>query len=225
MSVQNIKNQVFIRKFINIINDSIRENDSNPIMMELTNGVVERIDYASPYTGSQVDIKYPPYTNVVLKNRITKSLNISLESSDREFQLKTSMIGINVIIPSIIDRYVNKIKSDISAMKTTAIKLSKPNKIKTLTGISALGGKLDYYIYDSDDLKYEYNKGILSLTNGIMFTPEQFSSDIEIYFILNKLDDKYIMEEISNFRYETIKKNVTVTTILPSDITNVIEMN
>lgn len=226
MSLINILNYNHNRRLIKIVNSSIRSNKNLPIKILADDTLIEKVDYAFPYTGSQIDKEYSPYTDIIFNNKNSKSLNISLESTERKFTLKTGIKGINVVVPGLGDRFISRLRSEntVQGIQGIAAKLSISNKNRVLTGIAALGGPIDYYLEDKDNMEYVYEKGQLTFKNGKLYTPKEFSNAVDVYLRLINTDDKYTTEDIKKLTYENTKENIEVTTELPETITNIIEL-
>lgn len=209
MTVSNIENRAHDLKLINIINESILRNDKRSITIETNTFLIPGIYSSSRFSGLRNS-----YTDIILDVRTRKPINVSLENIEKEFQLKTDAKGLNLIYPGILIKFINEVKrrldnnSDVTKFNG---KIPKIAVQKLMTGITVLGGPVDYYFMDDSKLEYEFDKkeGVLFFKNGYFVTPDDLAEE-KNFFLKIDSSTQVTLKNLNENRVDLIKHDISI---------------
>lgn len=217
MSNQNISDDTHETKLVGIINSSILKNEKRPIDIATESFMLGGIYTATKFSG----LKYS-YTDITLDTRRRKPLYIALENTESEFMIKTDAKGLDLIYPGILLKFINEVRRRVigkeeSNVSEFAGKLPTLAIEKLIRGITVLGGPVDYYLFDSPSLEFEYNKDdqLLYLKNAYFISPDDLAKEKMFYLTIDE-SDQQLMKNLNENRVDLIKKSISILQEIPS---------
>lgn len=196
-------------KMINIINESILRNDKRSISIETDTLTIPGVFSSSRFSGLRTS-----YTDIILDVRTRKPINVSIENSENEFQIKTDARGLNLIYPGILIKFINEVRrriNDNSDITKFNGKIPRIAAQKLMAGITVLGGPVDYYFLDDSKLEYEFDKkeGILFFKNGYFIEPNELAEEKSFYLKIDSSTQK-TLKNLNENRVDLIKHDISI---------------
>jgi hypothetical protein len=179
------------RGFLQAVKNAVKKNKNGPITILAGNTKLANIIDAKKFTTSTYDKE--PYTDVALKTKNSKSINLSLKGDSAPSLAGGGMRGLEVIIPGIAGKFMKAAHKKLISMGVKAGdkvpdvygKISKVNKEKIVIGTKAMGGPIDYMYIGPMDVKSSYDPKNNTLTlNGNLTESKIYAKTHDLYFRL-----------------------------------------
>lgn len=193
-------------KLISIIREAINVNKRNPIDIMTDNKSIGGVWSASKFSGLKKS-----YTDIILDQRNRKPIQIALEDSESEFQIKTDAVGLNLIYPGILIKFINEVrrlKQDDADATSFCGKIPKVATEELMKGITVLGGPVDYYLFGDTKLEHSYDpeKMILTFYNMELLTPKEVAKDKVLYLTFrdNSVDKSIVENRVNIIKHDIL---------------------
>lgn len=218
MVSQSLLDSAHESKLVGIINEAIRVNNKRPIDIATDSMMIGGIWSASKFSGLSRS-----YSDIILDQRNRKPIQISLEDIDAEFVLKTNAIGLNLIYPGILVKFINEVRRQISEDGSVIDFCGKIPRVATeemIRGITVFGGPVDYYFFANKKLEHSFDteEMILTFTNSSFVTPKEVAKDKIFYLSFTQEADK---DTLMENRVNLIKHAIEISTKPTERIINI----
>jgi len=216
MSLKNIIDNTHETRLVSIINESISKSNKESVTLATENLSINEIFRASKFSGLSSS-----YTDIILDNRTRKPFNISLENSDSEFILKTDAKGLNLIYPGILIKFINEVKRNLKEgadVTSFSGKIPKIAAQRLMKGITVLGGPVDFYLFDTPKLDYEFYKEdrTVFLKNAYFQTPDEIAAEKSFYLKFSS-STQTILKNLNENRVDLIKHDIQIVQEISDD--------
>jgi hypothetical protein len=179
------------RGFLQAVKSAVKKNKNNPITILAGNTKLTNVIDAKKYTTPAYDKE--PYTDVAVKTKNSKSINLSLKGDSAPSLAGGGLKGLEVIVPGIAGKFMKAAHKKLLDMGIQAGdkvpdvygKISNTNKEKIVIGTKAMGGPIDYMYIGPMDLKSKFDEKTKVLTlNGTLTDSKTYAKTHDLYFRL-----------------------------------------
>lgn len=177
---------------VNAINKAVKQNKNKPITIVAGSTKISNISGAKKYTGRQASGS-EPYTDVILVNKNSKDINLSLKGEAAPSLAGGGLRGLDAIVPGIAGKFMKAAHKQLLSMGVKAGdkvpdvygKISSINKDKIVIGTKAMGGPIDYMYIGPMDVKSTFDAKTQTLTlNGTLTASKIYAKTHDLYFRL-----------------------------------------
>ena len=175
--------------FVEAIENSISQNNGNPIDLVTGNATVKGVTGATKFTGRQ-ESGSEPYTDIVLETT-SGSFNLSMKGPTAPSLAGGGLRGVTAIIPDIGSNFFtaahkNLIDKGLKAgdkLPDTFGKLNDKDKMLLVIGTSAMGGPIDYMYIGPMDVDYQQQDNVVKI-NGSLIDATEYANSKDLFFRL-----------------------------------------
>lgn len=219
MVSQSLLDSAHETKLIDIIKEAIRVNNKRPIDIATDSMMIGGVWSASKFSGLSRS-----YSDIILDQRNRKPIQISLEDTAADFVLKTDAVGLNLIYPGILVKFINEVRRQISedgALTDFCGKIPRFATEELIRGITVLGGPVDYYFFADKKLEHVFDpeEMLLTFKNASFLSPKDVAKDKTFYLTFTPDANK---ETLMENRVNLIKHEIDISTEPTERIINIV---
>lgn len=177
--------------FIKAVKGAVRKNKNNPIIIIAGKTKLTNVIDAKKYTA--VSYSQEPYTDVEVKTKNSKKINLSLKGDSAPSLAGGGLKGLEAIVPGIAGKFMKAAHKKLLSMGLEAGdkvpdvygKISTTYKEKIVIGTSAMGGPIDYMYIGPMDVTQTFDEKTKVLTlNGTLTDSKTYAKTHDLYFRL-----------------------------------------
>lgn len=219
MISQSLLDSAHESKLVSIIKEAITVNNKRPIDIATDSMMIGGVWSASKFSGLSRS-----YIDIIFDQRNRKPIQISLEDITEEFVLKTDAVGLNLIYPGILVKFINEVRRRISEEGSITEFCGKIPRVATeelMRGITVLGGPVDYYFFADKKLEHVFDpeEMILKFNGAYFMTPKEVAKDKTFYLTFTQDANKQMLMEN---RVNLIKNEINISVEPTERIINIV---
>ena len=178
--------------FVNAVRNALKITKKKPIDIIAGDVILENVVDADKYTGRQSS-GAEPYTDIVVRPKNSKSINLSLKGESAPSLAGGGMKGLEEIVPGIAGKFMKAALKELlnqgykkgDKIPDVYGRITSRLKEKIVVGNQAMGGPIDYMYIGPMDVKATFDeKRNALILNGNLIESKQFAKTHDLYFRL-----------------------------------------